>query len=70
MPSSFFNSLTFLSKKGLDYQDWVLVLRLKINGQHFTVFVFFFFSASCKKKKKPKKRGRATVNPLNCSENE
>jgi len=32
----FFDSLTFLSKKILDYRDWVSVLRLRINGQHFT----------------------------------
>jgi len=32
----FFDSLTFLSKKRLDYRDWVSILRLRINGQHFT----------------------------------
>lgn len=31
----FFDSLTWLSKKELDYQDWKLILRLKNQGKHF-----------------------------------
>lgn len=32
----FFKCLTFLSKKRWDYQDWVTLLRLRINGHHLT----------------------------------
>lgn len=31
----FLDSLTWLSKKELDYQDWKLILRLKNQGKHF-----------------------------------
>ena len=32
----FFDSLTWLSKKELDYNDWKLILTLKSQGKHFT----------------------------------
>lgn len=32
----FFDSLVFRSKKGLDYNDWKIVLTLKEEGKHFT----------------------------------
>nr|ATI20573.1 LAGLIDADG endonuclease [Ophiognomonia clavigignenti-juglandacearum] len=31
----YFDSLTWLSKKELDYRDWKLILRLKNQGKHF-----------------------------------
>ena len=32
----FLDSLTWLSKKELDYLDWKIILRLKNKGLHFT----------------------------------
>lgn len=32
----FFDSLTWLSKKELDYKDWKLILNIKNQGKHFT----------------------------------
>lgn len=32
----FFDNLTWLSNKKLDYEDWKLILNIKIQGKHFT----------------------------------
>ena len=32
----FFDNLIWLSKKELDYQDWKLILNIKLQGKHFT----------------------------------
>ena len=32
----FFDKLTFFSKKGLDYQDWRIVAKLRLDNKHLT----------------------------------